>query len=111
MGFCGFSEHLSTPGWLAHDAELWAAVDLSDKVRVTALIDAVIKALQGVNGFSGQCQDEDELEARLVAAGYVHDPDRPTGGVGEARRFRSFGSARGTPRDEDDEGFSLVGAL
>jgi hypothetical protein len=39
------------------------------------LIDAVIKALQGVDGFSGQCQDEDELQARLVAAGVVWDAD------------------------------------
>jgi hypothetical protein len=39
------------------------------------LIEAVIKALQGVNGFSGQCQDEDELQARLVAAGVVWDAD------------------------------------
>jgi hypothetical protein len=38
------------------------------------LIDAVIKALQGGNGFSGQCQSEDELQDRLAAAGVVYDP-------------------------------------
>jgi hypothetical protein len=51
--FYGFSEHLSTAWMASRDAELWAAEDLSDEARVAALIDAVIKALQGVDGFRG----------------------------------------------------------
>lgn len=58
------------PGWLARDAELWAAAELSDRARVASLIDVIIRVL----GQGGQCQSTDELQDRLVAAGYVHDP-------------------------------------
>jgi hypothetical protein len=68
------SQTTPRPGWLARDADLWANAELSDEARVASLIDAVIRALHGVNGFSGQCQSKDELQARLAAAGVVYDP-------------------------------------
>jgi hypothetical protein len=49
---------------------MYAHAELSDKARVAALIDAVIKALNS----GGRCESEDELQARLAAAGYVHNP-------------------------------------